>query len=62
VTAPQGTTAVAGVPAAGIAQLSVDGSVVWKSGHALRSDVALHDGYLEVSGVSGTTTLQATAG
>ncbi|HZC74314.1 MAG TPA: alpha-L-rhamnosidase C-terminal domain-containing protein [Jatrophihabitans sp.] len=62
VSAPAGTTGTVGVPAAGVSQLSVDGSVVWQQGAAQQSGVATHDGYLEVAGVSGSTTLQATLG
>lgn len=61
VTAPDGTSATAGVPASGVTQLSRDGQVVWQRGAANNSAV-LTDGYLEVTGVTGTTTLRATRG
>jgi hypothetical protein len=62
VTAPAGTTGTVGVPAAGVSQLSMDGHVVWRNGTAQQSGVAMRDGYLEVDGVTGSTTLQATLG
>jgi hypothetical protein len=62
VTAPAGTTGTVGVPAAGVTQLSMDGHVVWRDGTAQRPGVAVRNGYLEVDGVTGSTTLQATLG
>jgi hypothetical protein len=62
VTAPAGTTGTVGVPAAGVTQLSMDGHVVWRDGTAQQSGVAMRDGYLEVDGVTGSITLQATLG
>lgn len=62
VTAPSGTSGTAGVPAAGVTGLRVDGQLVWQDGKALRPGVELHDGYLRITGVTGTTTLQTTTG
>jgi hypothetical protein len=62
VTAPAGTTGTVGVPAAGVRQLSVDGQVVWQDGSAQQSGVTMREGYLEVDGVTGSATLQATLG
>src|SRR5262249_6329243 len=39
VTAPSGTSGTAGVPAAGVTALRVDGQLVWQDGQALRPDV-----------------------
>lgn len=60
VTAPGGTSGTAGVPATDVGQLSLNGQVVWRNGTALRPDVALKDGYIQVHGITGANTLRAT--
>lgn len=60
VTAPGGTSGTAGVPATDVGQLTLNGQVVWRNGTALRPDVALKDGYIQVQGITGANTLRAT--
>ena len=62
VTAPGGATGTAGVPAAGVTQLSLNGQVVWRNGTALRPGVALNGGYIQIQGITGSNTLRATLG
>lgn len=59
VTAPAGTTATAGVPAAGTTELRVGGTVVWRAGAAPRDGVVVRDGLIQVPGLVGTSTLAA---
>lgn len=59
ITAPAQTTAVAGVPAAGVTQLTLDGQVVWQNGTAADPRVHVAGGYIEVDGVTGSATLSA---
>jgi hypothetical protein len=62
VTAPDQTTAVAGVPASDVTPLTVNGWVVWQDGTSRSAEVHLADGYIQVTGVTGSTTLHATIG
>jgi hypothetical protein len=62
VTAPAGTSATVGVPAAGVTQLTRDGQVVWQRGAADTGAVHVADGYIQLTGVTGATTLRATVG
>ncbi|GAA4507336.1 alpha-L-rhamnosidase C-terminal domain-containing protein [Actinoallomurus oryzae] len=57
VEAPHGTTATAGVPVAN--EVRVDGTAVWRGGRALRDGVVLRDGYVQVPGLTGTSTVTA---
>jgi hypothetical protein len=50
------------VSPAGIARLSLDGQVVWRNGTALRPDVALNVGYIQIQVITGSNTLRATLG
>jgi Bacterial alpha-L-rhamnosidase C-terminal domain len=59
VAAPAGTTVTAGVPVAGVHEVSLNGQAVWRDGQALRDGVALRDGYVQVDGLTGTTELRA---
>jgi len=59
VTAPAQTTAVIGVPAAGVTRVTRDGRVVWQDGTARDPAVHVADGYIQVAGVTGATTLRA---
>jgi len=57
VTAPDGTTATAGVPVA--KEVRVGGTAVWRDGRALRDGVVLRDGQVQVPGLTGTSTVTA---
>ena len=59
VTAPAGTTATAGVPAAGTTELRVGGTVVWRAGAGSPDGVVVRDGLIQVSGLTGTSILTA---
>ncbi|MFB4309261.1 alpha-L-rhamnosidase C-terminal domain-containing protein [Actinomadura sp. GTD37] len=57
VAAPGGTTATAGVPARGAAEVRVNGKVVWRDGTAVRPGVTVKDGLVQVPGLTGTSIL-----
>lgn len=57
VEAPDGTTATAGVPVA--KEIRVGGTAVWRDGRPLRDGVVLRDGYVQVPGLTGTSTMTA---
>jgi hypothetical protein len=58
VSAPEGTTYTAGVPDAG--NVTVNGQVVWANGQAAEPGVTDTGGYIQVSGLTGTVTMEAT--
>jgi hypothetical protein len=58
VVAPDGVTVTAGVPAAGVHEVSLNGQVVWRDGQALRDGVVLRDGYVQVGNLTATTVLR----
>ena len=62
VEAPTATGYTAGVPAKDVKEVRVDGVVVWTAGHATGPQVALRDGYVQIAGRTGTTTVTATYG
>ena len=57
VTGPSGTTFTAGVPDSA-ATVTVNGHTVWAGGKALSPGVSDTGGYIQVSGLSGTATLE----
>ena len=59
VTAPAGTTATGGVPARDASEVRVDGRVVWRRGTAVRPGVTVRDGFVQIPGLTGTSTLTA---
>ena len=62
VQAPAATRYTAGVPAKGVKEVRVDGVVVWTAGQATAPQVTLTDGYVQIAGRTGTTSLTATYG
>jgi hypothetical protein len=58
VAAPSGTTYTAGVPDASDATVTLNGTVIWSGGKAATSGVTETGGYIQVSGLTGSSTLQ----
>ncbi|MFF4240248.1 alpha-L-rhamnosidase C-terminal domain-containing protein [Actinomadura geliboluensis] len=59
VAAPSGSTATAGVPARGAAEVRVNGKVVWRDGRSVKPGVIVRDGLVQVPGLTGTSILTA---
>jgi hypothetical protein len=58
VAAPTGTTYTAGVPYASGGTVTLNGTVIWSGGKAATSGVTDTGGYIQVSGLTGSSTLQ----
>jgi len=57
---PSGTTYTAGVPDGTDATVTLNGQVVWSGGTATAPNVTDSGGYIQVSGLTGTSTLGET--
>lgn len=60
VTGPAGTTYTAGVPGGTGDTVTLNGSVIWAGGQAAAPGVTGSGGYIQVSGLTGTSTLEET--
>jgi len=62
VQAPTNTSYTAGAPSRAVKDVTVNSVVVWTNGHATAPNVALKDGYVQINGRTGATSLTATYG